>query len=291
MLLPSGNEAAYIVADYMGGGSIDNFVAMMNDEAKAVGCTGTTFVDPCGLNPNNITTARDAYLILRALTAYDVFATVIATPSYDMGTNDRYTTPGTYIIQNTDKLVTNSSYHRDYTRGGKTGSLGEWQNFAGWHSQNGESYISVLLNVPYDADPEGMRPALAETGTIMDWVFDTYTIAPALDTTQPITEVRVAYSTQTDTVMLYPADNMMTLLPAAGGAALTEPVFNGAGRAGRAHPAGRRRRHRHADDPGRGHRHRRFNCGQRCLAQSGFVHAFAREPFFFQAHTSKSSLR
>ena len=148
MLLPSGNEAAYIVADYMGGGSIDNFVAMMNDEAKAVGCTGTTFVDPCGLNPNNITTARDAYLILRALTAYDVFSTVVGTPSYDMGTNDRYTTPGTYIIQTTDKLITNSSYHRDYTKGGKTGSLGEWQNFAGWHSQDGESYISILLNVP-----------------------------------------------------------------------------------------------------------------------------------------------
>ena len=225
MLLPSGNEAAYIVADYMGGGSIDNFVAMMNDEAKAVGCTGTTFVDPCGLNPNNITTARDAYLILRALTAYDVFSTVVGTPSYDMGTNDRYTTPGTYIIQTTDKLITNSSYHRDYTKGGKTGSLGEWQNFAGWHSQDGESYISILLNVPYDADPEGMRPALVETATIMDWVFDTYTIAPALDTTQPITEVRVAYSTQADTVMLYPADNMMTLLPREGGAALTEQVF------------------------------------------------------------------
>ena len=226
MLLPSGNEAAYIVADYMGGGSIDNFVAMMNDEAKAVGCTGTTFVDPCGLNPNNITTARDAYLILRALTAYDVFSTVVGTPSYDMGTNDRYTTPGTYIIQTTDKLIPNSSYHRDYTKGGKTGSLGEWQNFAGWHSQDGESYISILLNVPYDADPEGMRPALVETATIMDWVFDTYTIAPALDTTQPITEVRVAYSTQADTIMLYPADNMMTLLPREGGAALTEQVFN-----------------------------------------------------------------
>ena len=226
MLLPSGNEAAYIVADYMGGGSIDSFVAMMNDEAKAVGCTGTTFVDPCGLNPNNITTARDAYLILRALTAYDIFATVVGTPTYDMGTNDRYVTPGTYILQNTDKLVTNSSYHRDYTKGGKTGSLGEWQNFAGWHSQDGESYISVLLNVPIESDPEGGRPALLETGTIMDWVFNTYTIAPALDTTQPITEVRVAYSTQADTVMLYPADNMMTLLPREGGSALTEQIFN-----------------------------------------------------------------
>lgn len=226
MLLPSGNEAAYIVADYMGGGSIDNFVAMMNDEAAAIGCTGTTFVDPCGLNPNNITTARDAYLILRALTAYDIFATVVGTPTYDMGINDRYVTPGTYILQNTDKLVTNSSYHRDYTKGGKTGSLGEWQNFAGWHSQDGESYISVLLNVPMESDPEGGRPALLETGTIMDWVFNTYTIAPALDTTQPITEVRVAYSTQADTVMLYPADNMMTLLPREGGSALTEQIFN-----------------------------------------------------------------
>ena len=57
------------------------------------------------------------------------------------------------------------------------------------------------------------RPALLETGTLMDWVFATYTIAPALDPTQPITEVRVAYSTQADTVMLYPVDNMMTLLP------------------------------------------------------------------------------
>lgn len=227
MMLPSANEAAYIVADYMGGGSIDNFVAMMNEEAARIGCTGTTFADPCGLDTNNVTTARDAYLILRALTSYDIFATVVSTPSYDMGTNDRYTTPGTYVIQNTDKMLNEgSAYYRSYVRGGKTGSLGEWQNFAGWHSQNGESYISVLLNVPYDADPEGMRPALAETGTIMDWVFDTYTIAPALDTTQPITEVRVAYSTQTDTVMLYPADNMMTLLPSAGGAALTEPVFN-----------------------------------------------------------------
>ena len=44
MLLPSGNEAAYIVADYMGGGSIDSFVAMMNDEAKAVGLYGKSFV-------------------------------------------------------------------------------------------------------------------------------------------------------------------------------------------------------------------------------------------------------
>ena len=48
MLLPSGNEAAYIVADYMGGGSLENFYAMMNAEAESIGCTGTHCADPCG---------------------------------------------------------------------------------------------------------------------------------------------------------------------------------------------------------------------------------------------------
>ena len=227
MMLPSANEAAYIVADYMGGGSIDNFVAMMNEEAARIGCTGTTFADPCGLDTNNVTTARDAYLILRALTSYDIFATVVSTPSYDMGTNDRYTTPGTYVIQNTDKMLNEgSAYYRSYVRGGKTGSLGEWQNFAGWHTQDGISYISVVLNVPYEADPDQARPALYETAQLMDVIFGSFTIAAALDPTQPITEIPVDYATQSDTVMLYPTDNMMTLLPKEGGAALTEQTFN-----------------------------------------------------------------
>ena len=163
---------------------------------------------------------------MRALTAYDIVAEVMATPTYDMGTNANYPTPGTYIIQNTDRMVSSSSgYYRAYTRGGKTGSLGEWQNFAGWHTQDGESYISVVLNVPNATDEEGGRPALLETGALMDWVFATYTIAPALDTTQPITESRIVYSTETDTVMLYPADDMMTLLLREGGAELTEQTF------------------------------------------------------------------
>ena len=225
MMLPSANEAAYIVADYMSGSSIDNFVAMMNEEAARIGCTGTTFADPCGLDTNNVTTARDAYLILRALTSYDIFATVVSTPSYDMGTNDRYTTPGTYVIQNTDKMLNEgSAYYRSYVRGGKTGSLGEWQNFAGWHTQDGETYVSVVLHSPKtDEDP---RPALTETAELMDWAFATFTVTAALDTTQPITELPIVYSSQTDTVMIYPADDMQTLLPRQGGAELTEKTFN-----------------------------------------------------------------
>lgn len=224
MELPSGNEAAYIVAFYMGG-TVENFVAMMNEEAKALGCTGTVFTDPCGLDAGNITTARDAYLILRALIQYDAFVEAAGTASYWMPANTQHTEP--YIILSTNKMLTQgTTYYRSYNQGGKTGSLNAgWQNFAGWHTQNGETYISVVLHSAADesVDP---RPALTETGSLMDWVLDTFTIQSALDTTRPITERPIRYSTETDTVMLYPADDMMTLLPSDGGAALTEQTFS-----------------------------------------------------------------
>lgn len=224
MELPSGNEAAYIAAFFMGG-TVENFVAMMNEEAKALGCTGTVFTDPCGLDAGNVTTARDAYLILRALIQYDAFVEIAGTASYWMPANTQHAEP--YIILSTNKMLTQgTTYYRSYTQGGKTGSLKEgWQNFASWHTQNGETYISVLLHSSADPDVDP-HPALTETGSLMDWVFKTFTIQSALDTTRPITERPIRYSTETDTIMLYPADDMMTLLPADGGAALTEQTFS-----------------------------------------------------------------
>lgn len=224
MELPSGNEAAYIAAFFMGG-TVENFVAMMNEEAKALGCTGTVFTDPCGLDTGNVTTARDAYLILRALIQYDAFVEIAGISSYWMPANTQHAEP--YIILSSNKMLTQgTTYYRSYTQGGKTGSLSEgWQNFASWHTQNGETYISVLLHSSADQEVDP-RPALTETGTLMDWVFQTFTIQSALDTTRPITERPIRYSTETDTIMLYPADDMMTLLPTDGGAALTEQTFS-----------------------------------------------------------------
>ena len=195
---------------------------MMNEEAKALGCTGTVFTDPCGLNEGNMTTARDAYLILRALLEYDAFVEAAGVTDYQMPANTQHESP--YNLHTTNSMISPSSaYYRAYTQGGKTGSLASgWQNFASWHTQNGETYISVLLQSDAAADPNASepkyaKPALVETANLMDWVFSTFSIAPALDTTSPITERPVRYSTDADTVMLYPADNMMTLLPLTAG--------------------------------------------------------------------------
>ena len=223
MEVQSGNEAAYIVADYMGGGSIDNFVAMMNAEAEAIGCTGTTFTDPCGLDEGNITTARDSYLLLRAAMEYDAFVEAAGVYTWQVPQSSAHDAP--YTIISTNRMISSASeLYRSYTQGGKTGSLSSgWQNFASWHTQDGETYISVLL---HSSDEIGTTPAEIETGQLMDWVFATFGVGAALDTTQPISELPVRYATEAESVMLYPVDNMMTLLPREGGAALTEQTFN-----------------------------------------------------------------
>ena len=223
MEVQSGNEAAYIVADYMGGGSIDNFVAMMNAEAEAIGCTGTTFTDPCGLDEGNITTARDSYLLLRAAMEYDAFVEAAGVYTWQVPQSSAHDAP--YTIISTNRMISSASeLYRSYTQGGKTGSLSSgWQNFASWHTQDGETYISVLL---HSSDEIGTTPAEIETGQLMDWVFATFGVGAALDTTQPISELPVRYAPEAESVMLYPVDNMMTLLPREGGAAVTEQTFN-----------------------------------------------------------------
>ena len=223
MEVQSGNEAAYIVADYMGGGSIDNFVAMMNAEAEAIGCTGTTFTDPCGLDEGNITTARDSYLLLRAAMEYDAFVEAAGVYTWQVPQSSAHDAP--YTIISTNRMISSASeLYRSYTQGGKTGSLSSgWQNFASWHTQDGETYISVLM---HSSDEIGNTPAEIETGQLMDWAFATFGVGAALDTTQPISELPVRYATEAESVMLYPVDNMMTLLPREGGAAVTEQTFN-----------------------------------------------------------------
>ena len=242
MMLPSGNEAAMMAAAAMAGGSQSNFVYMMNAKAREIGCTGTTFFDACGLDERNVTTAQDMYLILRHLMQYDVFREACKTPKFDVPVPgnpaaDRHNAP--YTIMTTDLLIDpqrGAEFYREYAQGGKTGSLGEWQNFAGWHTQNGETYISVVLNSPLACDAIGVqynveggrdkrKPALYETAMLMDWVYDSFAIQPALDIDEPLAEVKVKYSTQGDTLMLYPASDMKTILPKGTDGTVTQKTF------------------------------------------------------------------
>ncbi len=80
-MLRSGNDAARTLAKECGG-SVENFVAMMNLRAKAMGLTRTHFANPEGLPaPGHYTTAYDLARLTAAALKNSVFAEVCATQS------------------------------------------------------------------------------------------------------------------------------------------------------------------------------------------------------------------
>lgn len=67
LLMESGNDAAYTLAEAGGNGSIAAFADKMNAKAKSLGCKGTHFVNPNGLKAkNHYTTAADYTKIAKA---------------------------------------------------------------------------------------------------------------------------------------------------------------------------------------------------------------------------------
>ncbi|MFX0578307.1 D-alanyl-D-alanine carboxypeptidase family protein [Nocardia nepalensis] len=118
MLLPSGCDAAYTLAEAYGPGQ-DGFIAKMNDTARQMGLAGTYFSDPSGLpTPTDDSTySTPADLIALGLRAMSlpVFRDIAGSQSYHLPAG-----PGNrdHLWQTTNKLL------HDYpgTIGIKTGS-------------------------------------------------------------------------------------------------------------------------------------------------------------------------
>lgn len=83
MIVQSGNDAAMALAEGVGG-TEEHFVQMMNDQAKALGMTGTSYKNPDGLTEaGHITTARDlATLAMRLRSDFPEYAYYDAIKKY-----------------------------------------------------------------------------------------------------------------------------------------------------------------------------------------------------------------
>lgn len=82
LMLPSGNDSAVAIAEHISG-STEEFVALMNEEAKMLGATNTHFVNPHGYhNKDHYTTAYDLYLIFKECIKDETFLQIIASSSY-----------------------------------------------------------------------------------------------------------------------------------------------------------------------------------------------------------------
>lgn len=122
MLLESCNSSAYAIAEHIGG-TYDNFIKMMNDKAKELGCTNTHFNNANGLpDENHYTSAFDMALISREAFKNETFRTIIGTRNYTIPPTNKHdeVTPLNNHHEMLHYYKTNK-YLYDYCLGGKTG--------------------------------------------------------------------------------------------------------------------------------------------------------------------------
>ncbi|MDR0880664.1 MAG: D-alanyl-D-alanine carboxypeptidase [Clostridioides sp.] len=105
LLIHSSNDAAFVLGRYVGGGDINKFIDIMNNEAKAVGATATHFNNPHGLpDENHYTTAHDMGLMARQAMTNDVFREIVKTPNIKFDADAVY--PYERYFKNTNPLLT-----------------------------------------------------------------------------------------------------------------------------------------------------------------------------------------
>ncbi|MCX6752962.1 MAG: CapA family protein [Candidatus Nomurabacteria bacterium] len=107
LLLESSNDAAEIIATNFGH---DSFIQKMNDKAKDLGLTNTSFEDPSGLSENNKSTANELFKLAKYITAKD--------PSILERTKKQ-----SYMTNTHNWFSNNQFIHEDGYTGGKSGYI------------------------------------------------------------------------------------------------------------------------------------------------------------------------
>ena len=235
MLTRNANEAAMGLAYSLSGGDLTGWVSQMNTLSQRIGTTNSTWTDACGLDKGNVTTAVDMYLILRYLMSFDAFKEISAAPTFTMPAKERHAKSFVLISQNVAlNRTSGGSFYRKSMQGGMCDVMayrndhGD-QSYVSWANQDGATYIFCIMQSPDTCDTYGYanrRPALYETTRLIDWVFENFSIQPALDTDLALAEIPVKYSSDTDTLKLYPDNSMMTLLPSTGDGSVTQKYFH-----------------------------------------------------------------
>lgn len=152
MLVPSGNDAAYVVADYCGGilssqansseERVRIFMEKLNGYLQENGYKNTVLYDPSGFDMSALTTVLDIKAVVDRLLEKDWFRDIISQHSYTATLPDT----STQTWKNTNTFLDpESDYYNKNVIGVKTGSLSDDYNLVVLYQQHGKEFLICSL--------------------------------------------------------------------------------------------------------------------------------------------------
>ena len=144
ILVASANEVANAVGEYVSG-SIEDFIADMNERAAQLGCTDSHFMNTNGLHDDNhYTSAYDLALISSRFFQNEMLCKIGNTPRYHFEATA--TQPDDFYKNNKHRLI-NGEIPYEGIVGGKTGYTDDArQTLVTCAERNGMKLVCVVLN-------------------------------------------------------------------------------------------------------------------------------------------------
>lgn len=216
MMVQSANDAAAVIADYLGG-SQAAFVDKMNAYAATLGCTGTKFMNPHGLHhEQQLTTARDTAKILAAAMQNEDFATIFNTAFYTVPATNK---SSARYYETINHLINYKEYAIYYDRrvtGGRTGVTDDgYRCVAAASEADGLQMISVVMGThsTFEEDSYVIKiiGGFLETRELLDMGYAGYREVQIAYDSRPIKQQVVTNGTSN--VILGTKDKLSTVLP------------------------------------------------------------------------------
>ena len=220
MMVPSGNDAALTLADYVGGGDVNKFVAMMNAKAKALGCTNTHFTNPHGLHDaNHYTTAADLVKITRYAMTLPYFMDICSQLGYDYKPVGGPNAGKTTSLDTTNRMMMTSDdqYYYRYTKGIKTGHTDEsGYCLVSTASADGYSYLCIALGSP-SIDKNGneikTHGEMLDSKELYHWALTSLELKKIVAPADTLGEINLNYAWKKDKLRLQAEKSYSAILP------------------------------------------------------------------------------
>ena len=208
LMLPSANDAAYALAEYVGG-TVEGFSTMMNDKATSLGCKNTHFVNPNGIhNESHYSTAYDLYLIANYAMKNEVFREIVGTTEYTLPQTNLHSELDR-VIKNTNELLydTEPNYY-PYAVGIKTGHTTQAGNcLVAQSSRDGLDFISVVLG------GQGVNSnRFKDTIKLFNYGYDNYTLTKIIEKNSIVDSIEIEKATKETKLLDVAIDESITVM-------------------------------------------------------------------------------
>ena len=215
ILMSSSNEACNVAAEYLCG-TIDDFVALMNEKAAALGCTGTHYANTHGLHDeNHYTTARDLLYITQAVLANDTLREIVFSTSYEMPATNLQPAKTIYSTNYMTSTDQSYKYYYELAKGVKTG----YTSAAGrclivTAAKNDLDLLAIVLGCETTEDENGeyVLHSFLEARELFEYGFSNFEYVTVLSSMIPVAEVPVSGGA-TASVVVAPTSDSSIVLP------------------------------------------------------------------------------